>query len=316
MQDIILDATVPDHCAGKRLDQIAAELFPQYSRGRLQKWIKEGDLVVDGEPRKPKDKLIGGELLSVATEMEQQSDWSAEPVEFEVVYEDDAIVVVNKPVGLVVHPAAGNSHGTLVNGLLYRYPDQAQLPRGGIVHRLDKETSGLMVVAKSLLAHTELVRQLQHRTVHREYQAITVGVMTGGGIVDEPIDRHPRQRTKMAVVEEGKHAVTHYRVIQKYRGHTHISCKLETGRTHQIRVHMAHIHYPLVGDPLYGGRPKVPKGASLELIDAVRQFNRQALHAFKLGLNHPVGGDYMEWECPLPEDMQLLLAVLEADAAE
>lgn len=313
MQDIILDATVPDHCAGKRLDQIAAELFPDYSRGRLQKWIKDGDLLVDGEAKKPKDKLIGGEQLTVSAELEDEGNWEPDPVDFEVIFEDEQLLVINKPVGLVVHPAAGHARGTLVNGLLYREPAFKQLPRAGIVHRLDKETSGLMVVAKTLEAHTDLVRQLQSRTVHREYQAVTLGVMTGGGVVDAPIDRHPRQRTKMAVVEEGKPAVTHYRVIQRYRGHTHVSCKLETGRTHQIRVHMAYIHYPLVGDPLYGGRVKIPKGASEALIQTLQNFKRQALHAYKLGLVHPATGKTMEWKCPLPEDFQNLLAVLEND---
>lgn len=313
MQDIILDATVPDHCAGKRLDQIAAELFPDYSRGRLQKWIKDGDLLVDGEAKKPKDKLIGGEQLTVSAELEEEGSWEPDPVDFEVIFEDEHLLVINKPVGLVVHPAAGHARGTLVNGLLYRNPDFKQLPRAGIVHRLDKETSGLMVVAKTLEAHTDLVRQLQSRTVHREYQAVTVGVMTGGGVVDAPIDRHPRQRTKMAVVEEGKPAVTHYRVIKRFRGHSHISCKLETGRTHQIRVHMAYIQYPLVGDPLYGGRVKIPKGASEELIQTLQQFKRQALHAYKLGLTHPATGESMQWKCALPVDFENLLAVLEND---
>ena len=314
-EEIILEAEVPDSMAGKRLDVIAAELFSDYSRGRLQKWIKEGALLVDGESKKTKDKLLGGELISIAAEPEPEGTWQAEPIEFEVVYEDSSIIVINKPAGLVVHPAAGHASGTLVNGLLDRYPELVNLPRAGIVHRLDKDTTGLMVVARNLKAHTSLVQQLQEKTAERHYQAVVIGAMTGGGMVDQPIARHPNTRTKMAVVPTGKPAVTHYRMMQRFRGHTHIQLQLETGRTHQIRVHMAYQQYPLVGDPLYGGRLKVPAGATAELMDELRGFKRQALHAYKLGLEHPEDLDFVEWEIPLPDDFQQLLKVLEQDVA-
>jgi len=238
----------------------------------------------------------------------------------DIAYEDDHILVINKPAGLVVHPAAGNYTGTLLNGLLHHVPSNESIPRAGIVHRLDKDTTGLMVVAKSLEAHNALIQQLQARSVHREYQAITQGVMTGGGTVDEPMARHPQARTKMAVVSDnggksgGKDAITHYRVIERFPNHTHIRVKLETGRTHQIRVHMAHIGYSLVGDMVYGGRLKLPKGATAELHDMLRNFKRQALHAGKLGLIHPVSEEYMEWQVPPPEDFNLLLEMLKKDA--
>lgn len=311
--EIILEAEVPDHLAGKRLDVIAAELFSDYSRGRLQRWIKDGDLLVDGETKKPKEKLLGGEHITIVAEPEAEGDWVAEPVDFDVVYEDDHLLVINKPAGLVVHPAAGHASGTLVNGLIHRHPEQIKLPRAGIVHRLDKDTTGLMVVARNLTAHTSLVQQLQEKTVQRHYQAIVVGAMTGGGAVDQPIARHPSIRTRMAVVPTGKPAVTHYRLKKRFRGHSHIELQLETGRTHQIRVHMSYLHYPLVGDPLYGGRMKIPAGATADLIDALRQFKRQALHAFRLGLEHPDSGEEVEWEVPLPKDFQDLLLVLEQD---
>lgn len=307
-------ATVPLELDNDRLDQVAARLFPDYSRSRLQGWIKKGDLLVDGQQLRPRDKVREGAELSIDTEPEQAVGWQPQDIDLDILYEDEHILVLNKPSGLVVHPAAGHADGTLVNALLAHAPEMAQLPRGGIVHRLDMETSGIMVAAKSLLAHQDLVAQLQERTVKREYVAVCIGVMTGGGTVDEPIGRHPKQRKKMAVlVVGGKPAITHYRVTKRFGHHTQIAVNLETGRTHQIRVHMAHKHYPLVGDPTYGGRPKIPKGASDELIAALRGFPRQALHARALGLFHPETGEEVHFECPLPDDLQQLLNVLEAE---
>ncbi|MHA7879907.1 MAG: 23S rRNA pseudouridine(1911/1915/1917) synthase RluD [Saccharospirillum sp.] len=305
---------VPMNLGQKRLDQIAATLFPEHSRSRIQSWIKSGELTVDGRTLKPRDKLIGGETLALDATVEAQERWEAEPVDLEVVYADDDLIVLNKPAGLVVHPGAGTPGGTVLNGLLHHYPELASIPRAGIVHRLDKETTGLMVVARSLTAHTSLVAQLQDRSMGREYEAVVSGVMTGGGTVDEPIGRHPTVRTKMAVSHAGKPAVTHYRVLERYRNHTLIRCKLETGRTHQIRVHMAHIHYPLVGDPLYAGRMRLPKGVHPDVAQALRGFERQALHATYLELRHPKTGETLGWQVDLPDDMVDLLALLEADA--
>ncbi|WP_419835624.1 23S rRNA pseudouridine(1911/1915/1917) synthase RluD [Endozoicomonas atrinae] len=299
--------TVPDDQGGRRFDQVAAACFPEFSRARLQDWIRDGFLVVDGETRKPKEKLYGGEKLSLSVEVQPEGQWEPENIPLDVVYEDNDIIVINKPAGLVVHPAAGNYTGTLLNALLHHYPDNATLPRAGIVHRLDKDTTGLMVVARSLAAHTDLVAQLQDRTVHREYEAVVRGVMTGGGVVDAPIGRHPQNRLKMAVVRGGKPSVTHYRVVKRYKAHTHIRLNLQTGRTHQIRVHMSHQHFPLVGDDLYGGGLKLPKSCPAELEKVLRAFRRQALHARQLGLIHPVTGEYMEWEVPLTDDFQMLL---------
>jgi 23S rRNA pseudouridine1911/1915/1917 synthase len=250
----------------------------------------------------------------VDVELETAVGWQAQDIALDVVYEDSAILVLNKPAGLVVHPAAGHAQGTLVNALLAHAPELAQLPRAGIVHRLDMETSGLLVVARTLQAHHHLVDELQARTVKREYCAVCIGAMTGGGTVDAPMGRHPRLRKKMAVLAAGgKPAITHYRVAQRFGHHTRITVNLETGRTHQIRVHLAHRHYPLIGDPLYGGRPRIPKGASDRLIDTLRQFPRQALHARALGFIHPTTGEPVEFECSLPEDMLALIAILEQE---
>lgn len=317
---IKLEATVPLESAGARLDQVAAELFDSFSRSRLQQWIKSGDLLVDGKNYRPKDKLLGGENLAINVVPEAEGSWESEPIDLDITYEDDHILVINKPAGLVVHPAAGNYTGTLLNGLIHHVPSNENIPRAGIVHRLDKDTTGLMVVAKSLEAHNSLIQQLQARSVHREYQAITQGVMTGGGTVDKPMGRHPQARTKMAVLGDhggkssGKDAITHYRVIERFPNHTHVRVKLETGRTHQIRVHMAYIGYSLVGDMVYGGRLKLPKGATAELHTTLRNFKRQALHAGKLGLIHPKSEEYMEWQVPPPEDFNLLLERLKQDA--
>jgi 23S rRNA pseudouridine1911/1915/1917 synthase len=313
-QKVELSALVPASMEGDRLDQAAARLFPDYSRSRLQTWIKKGELQVDGEQRRTRDKVSEGMCLRIGVELEAEVSWIAQEISLDIVHEDESILVLNKPAGLVVHPGAGNPDGTLVNALLNYSPEMANLPRGGIVHRLDKETSGIMVVAKTLPAHHHLVNQLQERTVKREYCAVCVGAMTGGGTVNEPIGRHPKQRKRMAVrVLGGKTAITHYRLVSRFANHTRIVVNLETGRTHQIRVHMAHRKYPLIGDPVYGGRPRIPKGASEELITALRTFPRQALHAQSLGLIHPESGEEVRFECPISEDIIDLLDVLKRE---
>lgn len=309
-----LQAEVPETMAGRRLDQVLAELFPDYSRSRLQQWVKGGDVTVDGKTLRPRDKLLGGERIALTVRLEPDTTFEPEPIELDIVYEDEAILVINKPAGLVVHPAAGNWQGTLLNALLHHHPNIATVPRAGIVHRLDKSTTGLLVVAKTIEAQTSLVEQLQARSFTREYDAVVNGVLTGGGTVDAPIGRHPVDRKRMAVVRNGKPAVTHYRLAERFRAHTHIKVQLETGRTHQIRVHMAHQRYPLVGDPVYGGRLRLPPASSEALQTMLRSFRRQALHASRLGLIHPDSGEYMEWSVPLPEDMQKLLEVLRQDS--
>lgn len=313
-EPVVLNATVPETVGGARLDQIAAELFKGFSRSRLQRWIKEGDLLVDGKSCRSRDKLFGGEQLTVKATLEPEGEWSAEPMTLDIIYEDEHLLVINKPAGLVVHPAAGNYQGTLLNGLIHHLPGNENIPRAGIVHRLDKDTTGLMVVAKTLAAHQSLIRQLQDRSVSREYEAVVPGVMTGGGMVNKPLGRHPQVRTRMAVLDHGgKEAITHYRVIERFAGHTHIRLKLETGRTHQIRVHMASIGYPLVGDATYGGRLKLPKGASDELQDTLRAFKRQALHAARLALIHPQTEALVEWQVAAPQDFMHLLDALRSD---
>ncbi|KUJ79639.1 23S rRNA pseudouridine(1911/1915/1917) synthase RluD [Microbulbifer flavimaris] len=314
--EIQVDIVVPPRLSGHRLDQVAAELIPEYSRARLQGWIKSGALTVDGRRGKPKDKLFGGEQLALRAELEPQGEWVAEDLSLEVVYEDDSLLVINKPAGLVVHPAAGNPDGTLLNGLLFHCRELEKIPRAGIVHRLDKDTSGLMVVAKTLTAQANLVNQLKARTVSRLYDAVAQGAMTAGGTVDAPIGRHRQNRLKMAVLPAGaagaREAVTHYRVVERFAAHTLLRCQLETGRTHQIRVHMAHIHHPLVGDPLYGGRGRLSAGASPELRETLQSFPRQALHAAELSLQHPEHGETLHWSAAMPEDMLHLLASLRA----
>jgi 23S rRNA pseudouridine1911/1915/1917 synthase len=309
-----LQASVPQELHDSRLDQVAAGLFPQYSRSRLQTWIKQGALSVNGQQCRPRDKVAAGANIQIVAELEIEVPWQAQDLALDLIYEDSAIIVLNKPAGLVVHPAAGHADGTLVNALLGHAPELAQLPRAGIVHRLDMDTSGILVVARTLSAHHNLVGQLQARTVKREYCAVCIGALTGGGTVDEPMGRHPRQRKKMAVLAAGgKPAITHYRLAQRFGHHTQLKVNLETGRTHQIRVHMAHKHHPLIGDRVYGGRPRIPRGASDDLIDALRGFSRQALHAQSLGLVHPDSGEQVLYECPLPEDLVHLIAVLKKE---
>ena len=313
-EPIRLSLTIPFENAGQRLDHVLAELLTEYSRTRIKSWIEAGQILVNGEKRRPKDKVLGGEQVEVDAALPEAVPVEPESIGLQIAYEDRHVLVIDKPAGLVVHPGAGNEAGTLQNALIHFDPSLAQLPRGGIVHRLDKDTTGLLVVARTLEAHTALVRALEAREIEREYEAICQGVMTAGGTVDAPIGRHPVDRVRQAVREDGREAITHYRVLQRFRGHTHIRLQLETGRTHQIRVHMAHIHYPLVGDRVYGGRLLLPKGASEQLIEALRAFKRQALHAARLAFEHPITGKPVDVTSPLPEDMQALRAALTADA--
>lgn len=310
---ILLSAEVPFEMGNRRFDQIAAELFPDYSRSRLQQWIKDGKLTADEKQLRGRDKLVGGETLTLEAELEAEGTWEAEDIPLDIIFEDDHILVINKPAGLVVHPGAGNSEGTLLNALLFHCPTLKNIPRAGIVHRLDKDTSGVLVVAKTLPAQNHLVNQLQDRSMHREYEAVVQGQMTGGGVIEQPIGRHGTQRTKMAVTPMGKEAVTHYRVVKKFANHTHVRVQLETGRTHQIRVHMAHINHPLIGDATYAARTRLSKGIGAQLRETLLSFTRQALHARKLGLIHPHTEEWLEWETDLPEDFLELLAALAAD---
>lgn len=312
-----LEAVTQPHHFGQRLDQVLADLFPEYSRSKLKSWILDGNVTINDEVNTtPRHKMAMDETVKVAAVMEVQTLSKPQDIHLDIVYEDDAILVINKPADLVVHPGAGNQDGTLLNALLNHVPDIDKVPRAGIVHRLDKDTTGLMVVAKTIPAQTHLVEQLQERTMSREYEALAIGTMVGGGEVDAPIGRHATKRTLMAVRETGKPAVTHYRVKEKFRAHTYIRLKLESGRTHQIRVHMTHIKHPLVGDPVYGGRPRLPREASDTFINTLRQFKRQALHAAQLSLFHPETEEWMTWHAPLPEDMVNLLDVVRDDTKE
>lgn len=305
---------VPEHLAEKRLDQILSELFPAYSRSRLQSWIRSQQILVDQQIKRPRDKIKAGALITISATLPEETKWEAQTIPLDIVYEDETLLVVNKPPGLVTHPAVGNPDKTLLNALLHHCPQLKQLPRAGIIHRLDKDTSGLLVIPKTLNAHTQLVKQLQARTIQRDYYAVVQGVLIAGGTINAPIGRHPKLRKKMAVnTFSGKQAVSHYRVIERFSHHTLIKVQLETGRTHQIRVHMAHIHHPLVGDKTYRGRLQLPKKASEALITCLRQFHRQALHAEHLKLIHPLSQQIIEWQAPLPEDMNLLINCLRED---
>ncbi len=302
--------------AGSRLDQVASILFADYSRARLQKWIRSGELTVNGSGAKATYKIAGNEVLIIDAETELDDSVLPQAIGLDVIHADQDLLIINKPVGLVVHPAAGNRDGTLQNALLHFDPGLAALPRSGIVHRLDKDTSGVMVVARSLRAHTSLVNQLQTRSMSRVYETICLGEMRGVARVDEPIGRHPRDRKRMAVVASGRPSVTHFRILQAFKGLTHLEVSLETGRTHQIRVHLAHLGYPVVGDTVYGRNLRAVKGMNAELIEAVRQFSRQALHARSLKLQHPADGKELEFHAPLPADMQNLLSVLRQTARQ
>jgi 23S rRNA pseudouridine1911/1915/1917 synthase len=301
--------------AGKRLDQALASLLPEYSRSQIQQWIRAGEVLLDSTPANQRQKVVGGETVDIRVPEAPEPVWRAQSLPLDIVYEDEHLLIINKAPGMVVHPAVGNYEGTLVNALLAYAPSLGALPRAGIVHRLDKDTSGLLVVAKTERARLSLIEQLSARSIEREYLAIVNGVMVAGGTVEAAIGRHPRERTRMAVQARGKPAVSHYRVKTRYRAHTLLQIKLESGRTHQIRVHMAHIGYPLLGDPVYGGRLHLPPASGDKLVAALRAFKRQALHAARLALVHPITGETLEWTRPVPPDMVALMSALAEDAA-
>lgn len=306
----ILNIIIPNRMIGNRLDSSLSEMLPDYSRSKITAWIKSGDALINQMTFKPKDKVNGNEVVCLTLNQKQSNNWIAEKIPLNIVYEDKDIIVINKRFGLVTHPGAGNWSGTLANALLYYDSSLSILDRAGIVHRLDKNTSGLMVVARNEKSQKYLIEQLQNHSIEREYSSIVYGHMIAGGAVDEPIGRDPKDRVKQAVLINGKDAVTHFRVIDRFKSHTHVKAILETGRTHQIRVHLSHVGHPLVGDPVYGGRVRFPKKASVELKEALINFKRQALHSKKLTLIHPVSGELMSWKVPLPDDMQNLLEVL------
>ena len=304
---------LPPQAAGRRLDQALADALPEFSRSRLKRWIDEGMLRVDGRAPRPRDIVAGGERIELDAPDEDAVESVAQPLPLDIAWEDADVLVVDKPAGLVVHPGAGNADGTLQNALLAHDPRLAKAARAGIVHRLDKETSGLLIVARTEAARTTLADALAAREIHREYQAVCVGVMTAGGRIDAPIDRHPVDRVRMAVRQSGREAVTNYRVIERFRQHTWVRVTLETGRTHQIRLHLSHAGYPLVGDPVYGKRLAIPRGAAPALADALRGFRRQALHAAKLVFPHPRDGRAIEVESALPADFKALVTALKRD---
>jgi 23S rRNA pseudouridine1911/1915/1917 synthase len=306
----MLKIIIPTRMTGERLDASLAEMLPDLSRSKITAWIKSGDALMNGKNFKPKDKVSGNEIVDLTLNQKQSNDWAAEEIPLDIVYEDKDIIVINKQFGLVTHPGAGNWSGTLANALLYYDPALSSLDRAGIVHRLDKNTSGLMVIARNEKSQKYLVEQLQNHSVDREYSAIVYGHMIAGGTVDQPIGRDPKDRVKQAVSMSGKDATTHYRAIERFKSHTHVKAILETGRTHQIRVHLSHVGHSLIGDPMYGGRVRFPKKASVELKDALLNFKRQALHSKKLTLTHPISGELMSWKAPLPDDMLGLLEVL------
>ncbi len=307
---------LPPALAGRRLDQVLAQLLPQYSRTRIQRWIEEGAVRVNGLASRARDVVVGGETATVEARLPPETGIAAEKLPLDIVHEDAAVIVLNKAPGVVVHPGAGNREHTLQNALLAHDAKLKHVPRAGLVHRIDKDTSGLLVVARTLEAQTALVAALAAHQVEREYLALCTGTMTGGGTVDQPIGRHRTQRIKMAVRSDGRAAVTHYRIEKRFRAHTLARVRLETGRTHQIRVHLAHAGYPIVGDPVYGGRRRLPAGATPALQAALAGFHRQALHAARLEFTHPKNGKTVTFTAPLPADFAELLGVLARDAAE
>lgn len=305
-----LNILIPDRMSGQRLDFSLSIMLPDYSRSKITAWIKSGDALINDRAFKPKDRAIGNETVRLTLSHKDNIYWAPEPINLNIIFEDEDIIIINKPFGLVTHPGAGNWTGTLANALLHYDSNLSKLDRAGIVHRLDKNTSGLMVVSRNVKSQRFLVDQLQSHSIHREYSAIVYGHMISGGLIDESIGRDPKDRVKQAILVNGKEAKTHYRVIDRFKSHTHVKAILETGRTHQIRVHLSHIGHPLIGDPIYGGRVRFPKQASQELKDALINFNRQALHSKKLSLTHPVTGESMTWKSDLPSDMQELLKTL------
>ena len=305
-----LELILPEERAGERIDALLAVLLPDVSRSRLQELLLAGEISVDGKQVRPGTRVKGGELVKLSLPPRKTEAWTAEPLPLEIIHEDEEILVLHKPAGLSTHPGAGRPSGTLVNGVLAHCPENALLPRGGIVHRLDMDTSGLLVVAKSEHAREDLIEQLAAHSMHREYLALVQGSMTGGGRVEEPIGRHPQDRLRMAVRQDGRPARTDYRLQERFPRHTLLRLRLATGRTHQIRVHMRHLGHPLVGDPLYGGRSLLPAGLDTAGLELWRQFRRQALHAWRLQLEHPGTGQTMQWEVPLPEDIENLLCLL------
>ena len=312
-ETIRLDIEIPDRLRGRRLDQALAELVPDYSRSRLQQWIRGGQVTIDDRAATVREAVIGGEQVRIVAQPVVEARAEPEAIALDIVHQDDEVLVVNKPAGLVVHPAAGNPAGTLLNALLHHDAGLAALPRAGIVHRLDKNTTGLMVVARTLRAHTQLVKALQARDVNREYLAVVNGVLTAGATIDAPIGRHSADRKRMAVVSGGKPAVTHYRVESRYRAHSLVRVKLETGRTHQIRVHMAHAHHAVFGDPVYGGRLRLPAGAGDTLREMLTAFRRQALHATRLEFAHPATQQPLCCTAEMPADMSTLVDLLQQD---
>jgi len=306
-------AVVPPEYAGSRLDRAAAAIWTEFSRSRIQQWIESGALTLDGVRTAPRHKLRGGETIAIDAEFEAVLEARPEAIALRIVYEDAHLIVIDKPAGLVVHPGAGNPGGTLLNALLHHDAALANLPRAGLVHRLDKDTSGLLVVARDHTAQQRLGKMIEQRRVKRIYRAVCQTAMTGGGVIDAPIDRNPRDRTRMAVREGGRESRTHYRLLERFRAHSHIELTLESGRTHQIRVHLAHIRAPIVGDPVYGGRPRLPPQSGEALRSLLQSFPRQALHARALAFPHPEDERELQFESPLPADFENLLTALRDD---
>ena len=316
MSNEILHLEIDATMAGRRLDRVLAALLPAYSRARIQQWIKDGQVTIAGQVPRQRDKVSLGQIVEINVPEEEEIPWQAEAIKLNIIFEDEHLIVTEKPAGLVVHPGAGNYSGTLLNGLLHHDPGLAKLARAGIVHRLDKNTSGLLVVARNEVARLSLIQQLQDHSLKREYLTVVQGTIIAGGEINQPIGRHYRDRTKMAITPSGKPALTSYRVSEKYRQHTLLRVNLSTGRTHQIRVHMAFIKHPVLGDPVYGGRLKLPKNITEDFRNILTGFKRQALHAQKLGLVHPKTAENMSWESPVPDDMKILINALKSDSRQ
>ncbi len=310
MPKLQLHIIIPEEHSGRRLDQALSKLIPEHSRSRIQSWIKAGDVSVNKSTYKQRSEVHIGDVIDIDTDIKSIEKYQAEAINLNILYEDEALIIINKPVGLIVHPGAGNPNHTLVNALLNFDEKLDAIPRAGIIHRLDKDTTGVLVVARTLESHTSLVDQLQKRDIKREYQAVVCGQLTSGGYIENKMGRHPKQRVKMAVTNNGKTAITHYRIIKKYDHYTHLHVQLETGRTHQIRVHMSHIKHPIIGDPVYGNNKSIRKGVDPSLRDFIVNFNRQALHAFSLELTHPISKEKMKFTAKLPNDIASLIDAL------